>query len=151
MYRRRHQGPERRYRERGSEIYVERVQSVAYLYQLCPGLSNPITDRCQPPASRHLKYPGRNVTARDSVITCCVEARREQGLGLPFRPQRARIDHWFIFFLSLGLAYELDKRKTTELVEKDAGLRYSRGRRCTTSGESKVIDWSEVYCRNAIY
>ena len=102
-------------------------------------------------ASRHLKYPGRNVMARVSVITCCVEARREQGLGLPFRPQRPRIDHWYIFFLSLGLAYELDKRRTTELVEKDAGLRYSIGRRCITSGEDKATGWSEVYCMNAIY
>ena len=34
-------------REGGREIYVERVPSVTYLYQLCPQLSKPITDHCR--------------------------------------------------------------------------------------------------------
>ena len=60
-------------RERGSEIFVlERIQSVAYLYQLCPGLVIQSQIAARLSASRHLKHPGRNVRARDSVITCCV-------------------------------------------------------------------------------
>ena len=99
-------------RERESEIYVERVPSVAYLYQLCPGLVIQSQIAARLSASRQLKYLSRrNVTARDSVIPCCVEARRELGFGLLFCLQRARIDHWFLFFLYLGLAYELGNRK----------------------------------------
>ena len=98
-------------RARGREIYVERVPSVAYLYQLCPGLVIQSQIAARLSASRHLKYPGRNVRARDCVITCCVGTRRELGFGLPFCLQRASIDHWSLFFLSLAFTYELGNRK----------------------------------------
>ena len=99
-------------RARGREIYLERVPSVVYLYRLCPGLSNPITDRCQTfgIAAAQISVQ-ETVAARDSVITCCVEARRELGFALSFCLQRARIDHWVFFFLSPDPAYELGNRK----------------------------------------